>query len=311
MISTPSGDTCIAYLIRHGATDNNLADPPLLQGRSADGSLSAEGLQQAQLAAAKLAGCGITGVFSSPLRRACETAEKIAAHYDLPVQIIPEITEVDVGAWEGRSWVEIEQNETEGYRRFVEHPDEHGYRDGENLGQVRDRVVPALDRLMSEHLGQRIAIVAHNVVNRVYLATNVRLPLARARGIPQNNCGINVLRYRGKQGEGCVDQLDLSPRRRLRLRELIFGRESLPGIRQSSLGFRCRRGGIQTTSDRSAHRFALRTTPLSRATAMRLWTYPPALLAGYVESRCDTGTSHRDRRARRRGPATDRGVFPC
>ena len=197
MITTPANDTCIAYLIRHGATDNNLADPPLLQGRSVDGSLSAEGQQQAQRAAHKLADCGLTGVFSSPLRRARETAEKIAMHYDLPIQIVPEITEVDVGAWEGRSWVEIEQSETEGYRRFVENPDEHGYRDGENLGQVRERVVPALDRILSRHLGQRIAIVAHNVVNRVYLATNVRLPLARARGIPQDNCGINVLRYRG------------------------------------------------------------------------------------------------------------------
>jgi broad specificity phosphatase PhoE len=199
MTSKPAGDTCIAYLIRHGATDSNLADPPLLQGRSVDGTLSDEGLRQAQRAAAKLADCGITGVFSSPLRRARETAERIASHHDLPVQIVPEITEVDVGAWEGRSWVEIEQNETEGYRRFVENPDEHGYREGENLGQVRDRVVPALDQILSAHLGQRIAIVAHNVVNRVYLATNVRLPLARARGIPQDNCGINVLRYRANK----------------------------------------------------------------------------------------------------------------
>ena len=199
MISKPASDTCIAYLVRHGATDNNLANPPLLQGRSVDGSLSAEGQQQAERAAAKLADFGLTGVFSSPLRRARETAERIAGHYGLAVQIVPEITEVDVGAWESRSWVEIEQTETEAYRRFVESPDEHGYREGENLGQVRDRVVPALDHIMSDNLGQRIAIVAHNVVNRVYLATNVRLPLARARGIPQDNCGINVLRYRSSK----------------------------------------------------------------------------------------------------------------
>lgn len=199
MISKPASDTCIAYLLRHGATDNNLADPPLLQGRGVDGPLSAEGQQQAQRAASQLADCGLTGVLSSPLCRARETAETIASPYDLPVRIVPELVEVDVGAWEGRSWVEIEQSEGECYRRFVENPDEFGYRDGENLGQVRDRVVPTVDRILSEHVGQRIAIVAHNVVNRVYLAANVQLPLARARGIPQNNCGINVLRYRGNK----------------------------------------------------------------------------------------------------------------
>ena len=89
-------------------------------------------------------------MFSSPLRRARETAERIASHHQLPVQIVPEITEVDVGAWEGRSWIDIEQSETEGYRRFVENPDKYGYRDGENLGQVRDRVVPAVNRILSE-----------------------------------------------------------------------------------------------------------------------------------------------------------------
>ncbi len=191
-----SPNVCLAYLIRHGATDNNLADPPLLQGRSADGSLSAAGQQQAELAGRHLAQHGLQAVYCSPLKRARETAEFVARVHGLTPEIVDDITEVDVGAWEGRNWQEIEKTDGERYRQFMEHPDTVGYLDGESLEDVRARVVPAIDELLARHPGQRIAIVAHNVVNRVYLATAMNLPLSRARGLSQDNGGINVLRWK-------------------------------------------------------------------------------------------------------------------
>ncbi len=62
--------------------------------------------------------------------------------------------------------------------------------------QVADRVVPAIIDTMQTHLGETIAIVGHNVVNRVFLAHALQLPLSNARGIAQDNCGINTLRFR-------------------------------------------------------------------------------------------------------------------
>ena len=47
---------------------------------------------------------------------------------------------------------------------------------------------------MSNHLGQQIVIVAHNIVNRTCLAGLLHIPIAKARAISQDNCGINVLR---------------------------------------------------------------------------------------------------------------------
>ena len=41
-----------------------------------------------------------------------------------------------------------------------------------------------------------ITIVAHNVVNRAYLAQLMGMPLARYRSIPQDNCGVTLVRYR-------------------------------------------------------------------------------------------------------------------
>ena len=189
-------ETCFVYLLRHGATDNNLAKPPRLQGKTVDGPLSAEGRRQAELAAQGLQHQQLDAVFCSPLRRAQETAEIVARPHRLDVQVVPQISEVDVGAWEGRTWEEIERSEPELYRQFMDDPARHGYRDGESLTDVRDRVVPVLDQLLRDNQGKRIAVIAHNVVNRVYLATAAKLPLAQARSLAQENCGINVLRFR-------------------------------------------------------------------------------------------------------------------
>jgi len=194
---SPAPDTCWLYLLRHAATANNLARPPRLQGRRLDAELSDEGRAQAERAAAWLAERPIAAVYSSPLRRAVETAASIARRRNLAVQRVDAITEVDVGDWEGRAWDEIARSDPDAYQRFLAAPERHGYRGGENLSQVDQRAVPALQRLLEENLGRWIVVVGHNVVNRVFLARLIQLPLAAARLLVQDNCGVNLIRHRG------------------------------------------------------------------------------------------------------------------
>ncbi len=189
-------DTCIMYLVRHGATANNLASPPRLQGSGVDLELSEAGKQQARCAADLLATHPLTAIYSSPLMRARQTAEIIAGSHALPVQQIAAIQEIDVGQWEGRSWKEISQSDPEPYRRFIEDSAKHGYLGGENMTDVLARCAPAITKLLERHCGEEIAVIAHNVVNRVYVASLLGVPLSRAREINQDNCGINVVRYR-------------------------------------------------------------------------------------------------------------------
>ena len=101
-----------------------------------------------------------------------------------------------MGTWEGRDWGEIERSEPEAYRRFIEDPAANPYVGGESLGAVATRVLPALAELTGRHAGQAIVVVGHNVVNRVFLAELMQIPLSRARGIAQANCGVNVIRRR-------------------------------------------------------------------------------------------------------------------
>ncbi|MDA1054464.1 MAG: histidine phosphatase family protein [Planctomycetota bacterium] len=184
------------YLVRHGATANNLAIPPLLQGRGVDLELSDVGRQQATCAAALLAKQRLAAIYSSPLIRARQTAEIIAEPHELAVQLVPAIEEADVGRWEGRSWKEISRTEPESYRQFIADSANHGYLGGENMTQVLARIAPALAVLMQQHLGAEIAVIAHNVVNRVYVASLLGVPISRAREINQDNCGVNLIRFR-------------------------------------------------------------------------------------------------------------------
>jgi len=199
MPPSPALDHCTLFLVRHGATENNLADPPRLQGQRADVGLSDEGRQQAAQTARLLATQPLAAVFSSPLRRAVETAEQIAGPHRLLVEPVEALKEVDVGRWENRTWVEISQAEPDAYRRFLDDPATFGYPEGENHTQVFERVAPAMEQLMDAHLGKKIVVVGHNVVGRVFLAGLLGVPLSGARRVSHSNGGISVLQRRGGQ----------------------------------------------------------------------------------------------------------------
>ena len=192
----PAPDTCWLYLIRHAATDNNRAVPPVLQGRRTDPGLSAEGLEHSCQTGVALASLPLDAVYTSPLLRARQTANGIAEPHGLEVQILDDLIEVDVGDWEELDWDEIKRQSPEAYQLFHDDASVNPYLGGENLTVVYERAMPAIERLMAANLGRIIAAVAHNVVNRACLARLIGLPLAKYRSIPQDNCGINLLRYR-------------------------------------------------------------------------------------------------------------------
>jgi probable phosphoglycerate mutase len=87
------------YFLRHGETETNARQ---LVAGSLDTELTALGRKQAHLAAARLANEPITAIYSSPLRRARDTAVPIAEKLGLGVVIIPELAERMWGALEGQ-----------------------------------------------------------------------------------------------------------------------------------------------------------------------------------------------------------------
>jgi len=143
-------------LARHGETDWNRegrfqghADPPLNRsGRSQAVELSVA-LMPEELAA----------VYSSPLQRALETAEVVAAAHGLEVVRLDALREVDVGSWSGLTRAEVEQRFPGQYARWLDY--EQGWEDGESYEEMGKRVVAALFALAAEHEGERVLAVTH------------------------------------------------------------------------------------------------------------------------------------------------------
>jgi broad specificity phosphatase PhoE len=125
-----------------------------------------------------------------------ETAALIGRPHGLTPLPCPSLQEVNVGHWEGQSWPAIARAEPEAYRLFQQDPAAHGYAGGENLEQVCRRALPAALEIMRRHVGSVVLVAGHNVVNRVLLASWMNIPLAKARSIEQDNCGLNVIRFR-------------------------------------------------------------------------------------------------------------------
>ena len=87
------------YYVRHGETETNAHR---LVAGSLDVDLTPRGREQAYAAAKALASKPITGIYSSPLKRARHTAEPIAEVLELPVTLIDEIAERKWGDLEGK-----------------------------------------------------------------------------------------------------------------------------------------------------------------------------------------------------------------
>ena len=149
-------------LIRHGQTDWNAQRR--LQGIT-DIPLNDVGRGQARDAVAALSGYEWDTVVSSPLSRAAETADLIAAGLGLSVaRRVPELTERSFGAAEGlQAGPELEALRIPG-----------GFRGAESDDEAAVRGLAALEALAEEFPGRRVLVIAHG--------TLIRLSLSRALG---------------------------------------------------------------------------------------------------------------------------------
>lgn len=186
------------YLLRHGETTYN-ADGNRYCGRI-DAELTGKGISQAQRVAEALRGHPIDAVYASPLKRAYITAE-IASGNQLPVIRDPRLIELDFGAWEGKTRDEFVSEDPDLWTLWSESPD-HTQAGGSGdtaLDMVR-RVDDFFAEMMRKHDGQHVLVVAHNGVNRLYLAWKLGMPLKHYRRIAQENSAITVVRFGDAEG---------------------------------------------------------------------------------------------------------------
>ena len=163
-------------LARHGETDWNRANR--FQGH-ADPPLNDTGRSQAAELAAALAEEPFAAVYSSPLRRAFETAEIVAAPHGLEPVPVEALREVDVGSWQGLTRAEIEERFPAQFARWLEY--EQGWDDGETYDEMGVRVMAALLELAAAHDGEQILAVSHGGPVRAAYAVADQITHGEAR----------------------------------------------------------------------------------------------------------------------------------
>ena len=135
-------------------------------GTPADPALSEEGVRQAQRLAAWLAVERIDAVYASPLRRARETAEPIAAALRHDLRIEPGVTEFDPLSQSYVPLEEIKAENRELWRELVS----GGLTAGIDVALFRRTVAAALERIVGSHAGERVAVVCHGGVVNAWAA---------------------------------------------------------------------------------------------------------------------------------------------
>jgi probable phosphoglycerate mutase len=189
------------YLVRHGETELNKKE--LFRGRM-NVPLNGQGRQQAQSVASALSSVRLKAVYSSPLKRATETAEPLAAQNSLAVTVLEGLNDVDCGDWEGRSVQEVREIYPDLYAIWEATPHRLTLPGGESLGTLRRRAYRDFRAIASSIGDGAAAIVSHRIVLKVLIMAVLGLPNSRFWQIRQDNGAISLIQLPPNAPQGVL-----------------------------------------------------------------------------------------------------------
>lgn len=154
------------YLVRHAQTSANAEGR--FQGHY-DLPLSDTGLAQVELLVRRFRLIPLQAVYTSPLQRARETAQPIAASHGLTAIEKSGLIEISAGVMENRLFEELRVEYAEAFAALTEAPHSFNPKDGEHAMDAFARMRTAAMELVAAHRGESIMIVSHGFVIRCFL----------------------------------------------------------------------------------------------------------------------------------------------
>ncbi len=195
----------IFYCLRHGESTHNAEGR--LQGQSDAPALSELGRRQSEAAAEMLATFPIEAVFASPLRRAHQTAQIIAARLGLDVRTDARLMEIHVGLFQDRLRSDVERLYPQELARWLS--GDPGYRlpGGESRSDLARRGCDVFRDIAHEGFAH-VAVVAHGGLILSTLKALLGIPLGQPPLALQNG-SISQLTWTGTRFEaGVLNQVD-------------------------------------------------------------------------------------------------------
>ena len=185
------------YLIRHAEAEGNLYR--MAQGQY-NSILTDRGRRQVQALEARFRDIPVDAVYASDLYRASATAGAISRPKGLPLHRRQDLREICIGAWEEKTWGEIERTEPEQLVNFTRHPERWQVPGGESPYAVRERMLRALQEIVAENPDKTVAIVSHSYALRILLGTIQGCAMEKIGQTPQgDNTAVSLVEARGDQ----------------------------------------------------------------------------------------------------------------
>jgi len=184
----------LLYLCRHAQTVSSAVDS--FNGRG-ELPLTERGREQARALGGRLSSVRFAAVYRSPLGRTAETAALIAPGQE--PRVLPGLTEIDYGQWEGLSPAEARARDPDRYAAWERDPVAVAPPGGETAAQVAKRALGALEEIRARHDGasQPFLAVSHKATIRILGAALAGAPLSGYRTRwAQDECALNLVELR-------------------------------------------------------------------------------------------------------------------
>lgn len=177
------------YFVRHGESEANTQH--VISNRESSFSLTPLGKQQAITLAVKLRDIPFTAIFSSPVRRARETADILSGSFHLPYQVAEALREYDCGLLEEKS----DEESWKLHREFAEDWTlNHNYfrkpDGGECFLDIQKRFLPFIESL-KHGKDNHILLVGHGGLLQLMLPlvlSNIDNDFVRSHGLGHTDC---------------------------------------------------------------------------------------------------------------------------
>jgi alpha-ribazole phosphatase/probable phosphoglycerate mutase len=181
------------FLIRHGNTVDE--DTVKVYKGKTDIPLSRTGVLRMHGAAAFLSTFTLDRIYTSTLSRSIDSGRIIAAGRGIDIEVASAFDEVDFGVWEGLSFGEVRERYPEAFRLWFKDPITYPPPQGESFRKAQKRSMTRLRKIIAEHKGQQIAIVAHAGILRIMIFALLDMRLHSL--------------FRIGQGYGCINIIDV------------------------------------------------------------------------------------------------------
>jgi broad specificity phosphatase PhoE len=188
-------------LIRHGETLWN--NEGRVQGLS-DIALSDVGLNQAHKLALSIQDHNIKNIYSSPMKRAYQTAQILNEIHNVPIYLEPGLSEMDQGDFEGITFKELKAREKDFLQQWIQDPAAVTMPNGESLAGLQNRAWSVVANIIDKT--ENALIVSHNFTIAAILCKIQNISLSQFRKVCVGTASKTVVRF--QNGSASIDVLN-------------------------------------------------------------------------------------------------------